>query len=227
MKKALHNTLLFCCLLIINLVISQQKNDSVIGSALLLFPEFTDGIVTFKDGSQYSAKFNYDTYSDQMQFLDKNNLKIAFAEPQKELMIEITDRKFYYINKHFVELIYDDLVPLYVRVHQEVIGDKNVDFGYGSSGSRIQTVSSVYIRNGTAIRTSELDEDLLFLKTYFFYVTNKGKTRTVLNKMELLKCFSSKKGLILNQLEKQKTNFNSIESVRKIIEWINVNGIKD
>lgn len=165
--------------------------------------------------------------SDQMQFLDKNNLKIAFAEPQKVLMIEITDRKFYYIKKHFVELIYDDLVPLYVRFHQEVISDKNVDFGYESSGSRIQTVSSVYIRNDTAIRTSKLDEDLLFLKTYFFYVTNKGKTRTVLNKKELLKCFSSKKGLILNQLEKQKTNFNSIESVRKIIEWINVNGIKD
>lgn len=227
MRKALHNILLVCCLLLSNLVISQQKNDSAIGAALLLFPTFTDGIVTFKDGSQYSAKFNYDTYSDQMQFLDKNNSKITFAEPQKVLMIEISGRKFYYLKKHFVELIYDDLVPLYVRIHQEVIGDKNVDFGYGSSGSRIQTISSIYTQNGTAIRTSELDEDFLFLKTNIYYVTNKGKTRTVLNKKELLNCFSSKKGLILNQIEKQKTNFNSIESVKKIIAWINENAIKD
>ena len=71
------------------------------------------------------------------------------------------------------------------------------------------------------------NEEITFTKTLIFYVTNSGKTRIVLNQNDLLKCFSSKKELINQELEKQNTKFNSIESVKKIIDWINANGIKD
>jgi len=47
------------------------------------------------------------------------------------------------------------------------------------------------------------------------------------NQINLLKCFSTKKDLIAEEIKKQNVNFTSIDSVKKFIDWINANGIKD
>jgi hypothetical protein len=219
--------MLICFLLFSNLVYSQQQNDSIIGASLLLFPKFTEGKVILQDGSLNSALLNYDTYTDQMQFLGDNNLKLTFAEPQNVLMVEIENRRFFYIMNHFAELISDDPVPLYVRIHQQRIADRSGSFGSGTSGSRIQNVSRLYSVTGREHAFSEVNEEVTFEKNFIFYVTTNGITRIVLNRKDFLKCFSKKKGLIYHQLEKQNTKFDSIESVKKIIDWINANEIRD
>lgn len=225
MKKTLYFPFLICLLLTSNLTFSQQKKDTT-GSSQFLFPKFTDGVVSLKDGSIANAKLNYDTYVDQMQFLGVDNVIMAIAEPEKVVKITISNHEFYYIRNNCVELISKGAVLLFVRVHHQRIAEKNGAYGGASPATSIQTLSTLYSGDGRVSKLSR-DEEVSYTTTLNYYITNSGKTRVVLNQNDLLKCFSSEKELIKQELDKQNTKFNSTESVKKLVDWMNSNGIKD
>lgn len=225
MKNKLHYTLLICFLLISNLVFSQQRKDTVLNSTRFLFPEFTDGVVSMKDGQQLGAKLNYDTSLDQMQFLGANNEILYLGEPDKLFKVVIANRTFITIKNYFVESIAIGPVSLYLRVHQKRNTVKIGAYGGESQLSSIGNLTSVKLNEGTTTKLAA-NEKVSYKSDLFFYVMINGKTKIVLNQKELLKCFPSNKELLKKEMETQNTNFNSVDSIKKIIDWINEKGIK-
>jgi hypothetical protein len=225
MKIILHCQIIICLLFICNSIFSQQVNDTTI-SPHHLFPNFTDGIVYFKNGQSAKAKFNYDTYQDQMQFLGTDDLVMILQEPEKLFKVSIANREFYFINNSFLEIVTNDIVPLYTRVHLERLAVKIGAYGNANPASSIESLATFNSGDGRFSRLTR-DEKVTFSPTLNFYITNRGITRPIASQKDLIKCFSSDKELLRKELEKQKTKFNSIESVKKIVDWINLKGIRD
>ena len=226
MKIKLTHTLLISLLLISNLVMSQKENDETSTSTQFLFEEFTDGVVVFKDGHSVNAKLNYDTSLDQMQFMDTNNEILYIGEPEKVVKVVIAKRNFIYLKNYFVELLSEGPVSLCLRIHQTRTAVKIGAYGGESPLSSISNLSSVKLSDGNSAPLTA-NEKVRYKSDLFFYIMSNGKTKIVFSQNELLKCFPSNKELLKQELEKQQTKFTSIESVRKIIDWINAKGIKD
>ncbi|MDP4290024.1 MAG: hypothetical protein Q8908_03000 [Bacteroidota bacterium] len=225
MKITRNVFLLVCFLLLSNLAFSQQEIDTASLSPRFIFPHFTDGTVSFKDGNVVNVKLNYDTFTDQMQFLANDNSMLQIAEPEKVIKVVISNRTFIYYQDSFIEEIINGPVSLYARLHQERIAEKVGAYGGASPAGSIQSYSS-YSGDGNVTKLSSA-EAVSYKSDYTFFVSSKGKIRIVAIQKDLLKCFSSNKDLIQQEMVKEKTKFNSIESAKKIIEWINANGIKD
>ena len=224
MKNALQFSLIMCLLLISNFTFSQQKKDT---ASEFLFPKFTSGLVMLKDNVTINTKLNYDTFTDQMLYMGADSVVMTFAEPEKVIQVSILNRNFLYVKNYFVELLTDGPVILYSRIHHEKIAEKTGAYGGASPATSIQTVSNLYSVTGRQNKFSGVSEDVSYIKSVIFYVTIDDKTRTVLNQSDFLKCFSSKKEIIKKEIEKQNTKFNSVESVKKLVDWMNVNGIKN
>ena len=226
MKNVLHYILLICFLLISNLSFSQPQKDSILTSTRFLFPQFTDGKVILKDGVVVSAKLNYDTFTDQMQFMGANNVVMNISEPEKVINVVILNRTFSYLKNYFVEDISNGTVTLSTRLHQQQIAEKNGAYGGSSPATSIQSISSLYQGDGTVNKLSS-NETVSYNRTLTFYITVNGKTKIVFNQNDFLKCFPSKKDVIKQEIDKENCKFSSVESVKKIVDWMNKNGIKD
>jgi hypothetical protein len=218
-------TLLICFFLFSNLVFSQQKKDTVTGSPQFLLPQFTEGDVYMKDGSMARVKLNYDAVWDQMQFIGNDNVIMTIANPENVIKIEIATRTFVYVKNNFAEVISVGPVSLYARIHQQRIVKKASAYGGTTTASSVQSVNT--FTGGDRTNPSLVNDDVVtYTKDVTLYITINGKTKVVSSLNDLVKNFPSKKDLVQKELEKENTQYSSIESVKKLIGWINVNGIE-
>lgn len=226
MKNVINLILLICFLFISTLSFSQSKSDTVTVNSKFLFPQFTDGKVVLKDGTVAGGKLNYDTSIDQMQFLGAKDVVLNIAEPNKVAMVIIQNRNFIYLKDFFVEQLSDGPVNLYTRLHQGQLVEKIGAYGGASAVSSIKSLSSVDTGNGYYQELKSNDK-VTYTKSLTYYVTVNGKTKIVYDQNDFLKCFPSKKDLVKQEIDKENCKFTSVESVKKIVDWMNTNGIKD
>ena len=212
-------------LLISNVVVSQVNQNTTIVPSQFLFSHFTDGVVLMKDGTVYNSKLNYDASTDQMKFIGTTDEIMYLSEPDKVKKVTIANRNFIYIKDFFVEIISEGPVRLCQRIQVKQYTEKYAAYGGTSATSSILSVSSID-RNGVDYKLSSNDK-VTFQQASVFYMMNNGKSRIVLKENDLLKCFPTHKEIIKQEIIKQHTEFSSVDSMRKLINWINANGVEN
>lgn len=226
MKTKLYFSFAIACLFISNLVFSQTKSDIEFDASYYLLPQFTDGIIKMKDGNAAGGKLNYNTVVDEMQFISVKNEILSLADPSKVVQVVIGDRKFYYLKNYFFELVAEGNILLYSRIHVKRFEEKVGAYGGSSSTSSITSVSSYTTDNGTLTKLSA-GVKVSLQTEIIYYIALNGKYKLVLAKNDLFKLFPANKDLIKQEMEKQNIQFDSVDSFKKIIDWINTKGIKD
>ncbi|NWJ50021.1 MAG: hypothetical protein HXX14_04075 [Bacteroidetes bacterium] len=226
MKLKLHHTSLICFLLISNLCFSQHKKDTASVQTPYLFPQFTEGSVIFKDGHSSRAMLNYETALNEMQFIGPDKVVLSLAEPDKVAVVNIADRHFINNKNSFVEILVEGTISLCLRVHQKRFAERIGAYGGTSAAASIGGYSSYTTPEGSMTKLTP-HEAVSYQTEYFFYMLHYGKLKLVLGKRDLLRYFSSNAALLKQEIEKEHTNFSDIESMKKIFNWINANGIKD
>lgn len=226
MKTKLYFSFAIACLFFSNIAFSQTKSEITFDASYYLLPQFTDGTIKMKDGNLAGGKLNYNTVVDEMQFISDKNEILSVADPSQVVLITIGDRKFYYLKNYFFELVADGNILLFSRIHVKRFEEKIGAYGGTSSTSSITSVSSYTSDNGTL---TKLNAGVKFSlqKEVVYYVVVNGKYKLVLTKNDLFKLFPANKDLIKQEMEKQNIQFDSVDSFKKIIDWINVKGIKD
>ncbi len=223
MKIDRHYTILICFLLISNLVFSQQKKDNAKGSTPYLFPQFTEGTIVFKDGSTHTGMLNYNSAVDEMQFIGPNEQILSFAEPEKVATVTIANRRFMNHQNRFVEILVAGPISLFLRIHQKRFAEKIGAYGGASGTTSIDSYSSYKGNDGRYTDLSP-NEAVTYKAEYLFYLLRGDKMKMVLTKSELLKYFPSVKELLKQEMEQQNVKFDDVESVKRIISWINTKG---
>jgi hypothetical protein len=224
MKTGYRNTFLLFFLLISNLTFSQQKKDNTNVSTPFLFSQFTEGTILFKDGSSNRGLLNYNTTIDEMQFIGPNEEVLSFAEPQKVSTVTIANRRFMNYQNHFVEILVEGSTSLFVRVHQNRYAEKIGAYGGASGTSSIDSYSSFKGNDGRYTELSP-NEAVTYKSEYVFYLLHTDKMKMVLTKSDFIKYFSSSKEQLKQEIERQNIKFDNIDSVKKIVSWVNANGI--
>jgi hypothetical protein len=226
MKIRCRHALLICSLLISNLVFSQSQDDTVTVSKALLFPHFTEGVIVFKNGSSCRNMMNYNIYLDEMQFIGPNKEVLSLAEPEKVSMIIIDKRNFINYKNYFIEILSEGSVSLCLRIHQKRFTEKGTAYGGTSSTSSIANYSSINLNDAYVTKLS-INEHYTYHTDFLFYLMRYSKMKLVLNQNDLLKYFSGNKELLKQEMKSQHTKFDSIDSMKKIVEWMNANETKN
>jgi hypothetical protein len=205
---------------------TQTKSDLVIDTTSYLLPKFTDGLLKMKDGNLAGGKLNYNTVLDEMQFINEKNEILSVADPSVVVQVAIGERKFYYLKNYFFELVVDGNILLYSRIHVKRFEEKIGAYGGTSSTSSITSVSSYTSDIGTVTKLNA-GVKVSLLKEVIYYIAINGKYKLVLTKNDLFKLFPVNKDLIRQEMDKENIKFDSVESFKRIIDWINTKGIKD
>jgi hypothetical protein len=226
MKIKLHYSLFISFLFISNLAVAQQPKDTSLDSSNFLFPQFTDGVITMKDGNEATGKFNYNTLLDEMQFINPPNEIMSLANPLKVLKVVVANRTFVYLKNYFVEKLTDGNVSLFYRIHVKRLADKIGAYGNASPTSSIESFATYTSTDGNLNRLSA-NEKVSYKNELTYYIMQNEKVKILFKLSDLFKCFPTSKDLIQHEIEKQHIIYTNVESVKKIIDWINTNGLKD
>ena len=182
--------------------------------------------MTMKDGKMAGGKLNYNIVIDEMQFINDKNEILSLADPSVVAQVVIGDRKFYYLKNYFFELVADGNILLYSRIHVKRFEEKVGAYGGTSSTQSITSVSSYTSDNGTLTKLNA-GVKVNFQTEVIYYIALNGKYKLVVTKNDLFKLFPANKDLIRQEIDKENIKFDSVDSFKKIVDWINTKGIKD
>lgn len=188
-----------------------------------IFPEFTKGTVLMKSGQQHQALLNYNTLSEEMIFEDKGR-KLAISKEEKEKVdtIYIEGRKFFVLNGRFVELIYRSMYELYAEHRCDVkYPGKPAGYGGTSETSSVSTYSGVY--SGGILYELKLPDDYKIKPYIIYWLKKDGEISKFVNLKQLNNTFSDRKDRIKEYLSSNKTDYNDMESMIRLIRYLEAN----
>jgi hypothetical protein len=176
-----------------------------------LLPEFTDGMVMFKNGEHASAKLNYNMLLEQMQFIGEDNSIMAIANLDDVQYVNISKRIFIKYKSVFVEVLQGGEVQLGVARKLRIV-DHRKDGGYGGTTS-LMKVENVSTMDGAPADHLTGTEELVFEESRIYYLIKDFKPR-VANKKAFTKAFPTCKDEITRQ---KNTDYSKEEQLRALM----------
>ena len=185
-----------------------------------VFPEFETGYAIMKGNVRYNAKFNYETISEKMQFLDTDD-SLMEVVTDDIIAIVVGERRFYPDKKGFFYegiSIGDEMFYLQ-RKSKELSKGKGSGYGGYSETSSITNVGSIsHSVTGGAVRFNS-NELIEVKQDLFFYIKNKDKYERFTSVKALAKLFKSHQAKIEEYAKTNNTNFSKLDDVIKIMEY--------
>ena len=196
------------------------KNDIPHG-AIYIFDEFTDGTAYFKNGTTSSAKFNYNTLFEVMQFINKNDEVLAITNPDDINFVKIGDDFFYHLRRcEFAKILLNENIMLLVKRKTECTDYSKIGaYGQSSSTTAITQLNSSRVYNKDykfAIR-----QDLTLKISDEFYVRKDNKMSKITNKSTIIKAFPEYKSEINEYLEKKNVDLKNEQDLIKLVTYFN------
>ena len=179
MKKRVLFSLLFFLMLFngkaqkefdVTLYPGRSLNEQIADSIQYVFSNFLEGIISTKSDGPVKAMLNFNRLSGEFQFLDKNKMRLSFANPENVNDIILNGRRFVYLNNLFYEEIKSGEVSLLSIPRIKILtkGD-NVGYGQKSQTSSVRRVTRIDSDNGFYYISKEqdvaiIDETMFFLR---------------------------------------------------------------
>lgn len=199
---------------------SIQKNLPL--NAVYTFEQFTDGKVYFKDGTITSAKMNYNTLIEEMQFMNDKNEIMSVANPSETLLVKIGDKLFHqYKERQFAEVLLNADIMLCVKRKTQCVDiDHKVGaYGQSSATSSISQVNSAQMRDAHYKLAIRRDLTLKILDEFF--VKKGNKMLKITSKNTIIKAFPEYKKEINEYFAKKDVDLKSEQDLLKLITYFN------
>ena len=87
-----------------------------------LFPEFTDSYIYYKDGRVFQVPTNYDLFENKFVFIDKDNEKKEFSDPNMIVSVKADNRTFIPISGNEAA----EVMQTEPRILVQYIGNKRI-----------------------------------------------------------------------------------------------------
>ncbi|MDR1553884.1 MAG: hypothetical protein LBS69_10570 [Prevotellaceae bacterium] len=203
----------------VNVLSNENINERLPRNAVYIFPDFTEGKVFFKNGTITSAKLNYNTLAEEMQFVDNKENIMTLSNPQDIDFIIIDKKVFYYVSdKSFGELLANnDVSKLCVKRHTELAETKS----RGAYGQSNATSAITHINSLNKLKHNELAifRDLEFTIKDDFLLARNGKFTKITNAKSFIKIFPQYKDEINRFVDVNKTNFKNEKDLIKLANY--------
>lgn len=226
MKKSILGISLFLSLFT---GVSAQKNENITVTAgtkvqdhfsfqeMYRYPEFTDGMVFFKNGATAASKLNYNLLSGEMDYPQLKDT-LSIANPTEIKFITISADTFYF-DKSYLELIYRDKYSVTIRQGYKQLDVVNRD-SYGASGSNSATDSYSSLQTTGQSYKLVLNQDRIFKKFMEYYLLTPSGTFVLFNKKKVMQLLPQKKKTIDEYLKSNKVDFDSREDLIRFAGYL-------
>jgi len=187
----------------------------------LLFPQFENGIVVFKNGTRSAASLNYSMLQQKMLFSDNGNV-MEFADPTTILLITIGEQRFFPIgtNGVFYEEIIAGNAAFFIQ-HKANMISQGKEAGYGGYSQTSATTSFSSIEGAGGVGRVELvaKEKFKLKVDRIYYIRSGNNYKRFVNAKSLGKLFKGQSAKIESFAKEQSINFLKIDDVAKIIAY--------
>jgi hypothetical protein len=188
-----------------------------------LFPDFSQGTVLMKNGTENKALLNYNSLTEEMVFMDKGKM-MAIGTSQLEYIdtIYIRNRKFFILNDKFVELILHSTIDLYAEHKCKLIPPgKPAGYGGTSETSAVSTYSS--LSSGGRVYDLKLPDDYKVEPYIFYWLKRNGEMSKFSSIKQLMKLYDDKAELCKTYTKKYNVKYNDQESIVQFIRYLDSN----
>lgn len=189
-------------------VFAQEKHSPY------LFPEFTDSYIYYKDGRVFLVPVNYDLFDNIFVFIDKNNEKKEFADPEKIVSIKAGTRTFIPIYGKKVAEVIQTEPRILVRYTGNKRIKKDLTFGGKTETASVDSYSNLIYGTG------ENEKNTVLVKIDFqFYVEINKRLKQFSTEKQFLKLFSKHKVQLKKYIDGHKIDFETIGEVRELCNY--------
>lgn len=193
--------------------INAQKNSEEI--SILLFENYMEAEVFFKDGSRYLETMNFNLLSGKFCFIDSKTKKVQdVSNPQDIAFVKIAGRVFYQEKRGVIEVI-PITPPLFVQYKAMVKKEAN----RGAYGTTSET-SSIHTYGGFNLNGSRYElrkEQLVIGKRYQHYWLEKnGKRKAFRNFKQFIKFYPKHKVTLELFIEENQLEFDNVEHIKAL-----------
>ena len=192
--------------------------DIIPFKAAFLYPAFTNGIVSFRDGRSIAGNLNYNLLIRAIQFIDGKGDTLALADENTIKQISITKDTFYY-NDGYVKQIGNWIsVKVAERDYFKEFVQKPGSYGMSSAATAANSINSVVVR-GSTYRLNT-DREMVMVKAKQYFIGNKYNEFVGADKKNLLKLFPKQKKDISDYLDKNVVDFTKSEDLTRLATFL-------
>jgi hypothetical protein len=182
----------------------------------MLFPKYTKGIATLKDGSQAEGLYNYSTIQRQMQYME-NGLEMKFKNPAEVASIAIGDRIFENVNNQFWERVSIGGGYYYINWGAKWVSvGKNLAMGATSHS----TSSSNYKNTDTGTSNYALfnqSEGMTTIPECFYYIRKGDDFKRFNSAASLAKAIGCCSKELKEFVKREKIDFKNPDDVQRMM----------
>ena len=196
------------------------ESQKMLDSVKYVLPEFTAGMVIFKNGEQSNGAINISTIDQKIHFIDPKGEILVITNNDEVSRVFAKGRTFLNSRYGYVEL-YETVGDIFmgeVRKVGFISEDKVGAFGSKSQTTSIQTINSVQTSGGYMV-DFEKQRNSPYTYKKIPYVCRKGLFLTV-SKKTLQKCFPDKKDIIEQYIQEKNPNLSHVDDVREMFKTI-------
>ena len=196
------------------------ESQKMLDSVKYILPEFTAGMVIFKNGEQSNGAINISSIDQKIHFIDPKGEVLVITNNDEVSRVFAKGRTFLNSRYGYVEL-YETVGDIFMGEARKVgfiSEDKVGAFGSKSQTTSIQTINSVQTSGGYMV-DFEKQKNSPYTYKKIPYVCRKGLFLTV-SKKTLQKCFPEKKDIIEQYIQEKNPNLNHVEDVREMFKTI-------
>jgi hypothetical protein len=183
-----------------------RVQDCIVFQDRYRFPEFTKGVVLFKNGAYAEPKLNYNFLSGNMEYAESQDT-LNIGNPEEIMLIVISEDTFFY-DQGYLELICSGNVRVAMKQYfelKEVL--KKDSYGYASSNAATESYSMLE----TQYKSYKLitSEDRIFERIVKYYLAVSSSGFVPFTRKKAIQLFPQKKDAIQDYLRLYKVDFDS------------------
>ncbi|MEP7372885.1 MAG: hypothetical protein ABI675_05805 [Chitinophagaceae bacterium] len=181
------------------------------------FPSFTTGTYVKNNNVTSSAKFNYNLFTREMQYLNLKGDTMTIANSAEINFIKIQDVVFYYRDGYKEVIVDHDSVKIAVESDIKLEYEKVGLYGQSNGAQEVSNMSS--LNTNTNVFQLTLGQDAVIRKKTTYYLFNKNHSPVVATKKSFLKIFNKNKPGIDKYVEDYKINFNNPDDLKNLLTF--------
>lgn len=222
-------SLVFIALLLVQNIYAQNNlwhvkagenvKDALGDSVVYKYPQFTEGVVYFKDGTASHGNLNLNVFNGEMQFIKPSGDTLAMADKGLTKYIVIQQDTFYY-NKVFIQSLYGNAIAKLgeIEIMRQVDLKKQGAYGQMSSTSAISSTNTYYSNN--QFTKLALSEEVVFHKEVIYFIGDRFANFKPAYKKNILSMFNTNKTAIDTFIKNKDINLNRKDDLIKLVDFI-------
>lgn len=196
---------------------SHNENLKELSNSIFTYPEFTNGTIFLKDGSEINKKLNYNRIIGKLCYLDRQGQSRIFDDTDNIKKVIISSDTFFLYTHNFLKVLaHSTDVKLYVSQRIDYISDdKNLN-----SGIIVVTDASKINAHNNEPKKDELDKNSSFklINTYFIGNTE-GKVYTA-SKRNFYELFPANESELKKYFRSHNVSFEDSSDLQNLFSYI-------